>query len=68
MPMNGDQIQQLLKERESLLGLLTEAENGRTSAPHYDGMKTDPIDASIEATRAKLARVEALLAGQAGEA
>jgi hypothetical protein len=62
MEISGDERQRLLKERETLLGLLLEAENGRTKVPHYDGVATDPVDASIEATRARLARIEKRLA------
>jgi hypothetical protein len=64
--IGDDEMGRLLKERETLLGLLREAENGRTSSPDYDGMPVDPVDASIQATRAKLARIEQLLAGQNG--
>jgi hypothetical protein len=62
--MTGDEVQRLLKERETLLGLLKEAENGRASAPPYDGIPVDPVDASIQATRAKLVRIEMLLAAR----
>jgi hypothetical protein len=68
MTIDGDEIRRLIKEREALRGLLREAENGRAAAHAYDGMPVDPIDASIQATRAKLARIEALLAGQGGPA
>jgi hypothetical protein len=62
MEMNGDELPRLLTERETLLGLLTEAESGRIGGPRYDGLETDPVNASIEATRAKLARIEQRLA------
>jgi hypothetical protein len=67
MPICNEEMERLVKERATLLGLLTEAENGRRSAPHYDGMAIDPVAASIEATRAKLATIEARLAGRDGE-
>jgi hypothetical protein len=66
MAMADEEIQRLMRERETLLGLLREAENGHAPAPHYDGFEVNPVDASICATRAKLARIEALLAGQGG--
>ena len=66
MPMNGDEVKRLLKERETLRGLLQEAENGRRAGPDYDGLPPDPIEASIQATKAKLARIEKLLAEQSG--
>ena len=68
MASDGDEIGRLERECETLRGLLSEAEDGRTAAPHYDGMAVDPVDASIEATRAKLARIEALLAARRGQA
>ena len=61
-----DEIKRLEKECETLRGLLSEAENGHNEAPRYDGMAVDPVDASIAATRAKLARIEALLAEKRG--
>jgi hypothetical protein len=64
MTIEGDEIRRLMKERETLRGLLREAENGRAAAPHSDGLPIDPVDASIEATRAKLARIEQALAGR----
>ena len=66
MAMSAEEIQRLIRERETLRGLLTEAENGHTVAPSYDGIPPDAVDASIQATRAKLARIERLLAGQGG--
>lgn len=66
--MTGDEVQRLIRERETLLGLLREAENGRASMPSYDGIPIDPVDASIQATRAKLERIEKLLAERGGEA
>jgi hypothetical protein len=68
MSMKGDEVQRLTRERETLLGLLREAENGRACAPAYDGIPVDPVDASIQATRAKLARIEKLLAEHRGGA
>jgi hypothetical protein len=68
MTMVGDEVQRLIRERETLRGLLREAENGRTVAPAYDGMPTDPVDLSIQATRAKLARIEAQLTALGGGA
>ena len=67
MAMKADEKQELMKQREILLGLLREAEDGRAAAPPYDGLPIDPVDASIQATRAKLARIEALLAEPRGE-
>jgi hypothetical protein len=67
MAMTGDEVRRLIRERETLLGLLREAENGRASAPSYDGIPVDPVDASIQATRAKLAKIEKLLAERGGE-
>ena len=61
MPMNGDEVGRLTKEREILLGLLREAEDGRAATPAYDGLPRDPLDTSIQATRTKLARIEARL-------
>ena len=58
MALSGEEVQRLTRQREILLGLLAEAENGRTSSPAYDGMPTDPVDASIQATREKLAKIE----------
>ena len=66
MAMSAEEIQRLIRERETLRGLLTEAENGHTVAPSYDGIPPDAVDASIQATRAKLARIEQLLAEQGG--
>ena len=68
MAIGDDEIRRLKRERETLLGLLKEAENGRTAAPDYDGMPVDPVDASIQATRAKLARIEQRLAERSGRA
>jgi hypothetical protein len=68
MAMSADEIQQLIRQRETLRGLLREAENGHTAAPSYDGMPPDTVDASIQATRAKLAKIEQLLAEQGGGA
>ena len=67
MPIGDDEVRRLMKERETLLGLLVEAEQGRASPPSYDGIPPDPVDLSIQATRAKLARIEALLAQHRGE-
>jgi hypothetical protein len=67
MTMSAEEIQRLIRERETLRGLLTEAENGHIAAPTYDGMPPDTVDASIQATRAKLARIEQLLAEQSGD-
>jgi hypothetical protein len=64
--MSDEEMQRLIRERETLRGLLTEAENGRTAAPSYDGMPANAVDASIEATRAKLARIEQQLAALGG--
>lgn len=66
MAMSGDEVRQLMRQRETLLGLLQEAENGRASAPSYDGLPADPTDLSIQATRAKLEKIEALLAEHRG--
>ena len=67
MAIDEDEAKRLLKERETLLGLLREAEQGRASPPSYDGIPPDPVDLSIQATRAKLARIEARLARHRGE-
>jgi hypothetical protein len=66
--MNEDEAKRLAKEREVLLGLLREAENGRQAAPPYDGIPVDPVEISIRATRAKLALIETRLASLRGEA
>ena len=68
MTMEGDEVRRLIRERETLRGLLREAENGHIAAPAYDGMPTDPVEISIQATRAKLARIEAQLAALGGGA
>ena len=67
MTIKGEELRRLEKERETLIGLLTEAENGRAAARRYDGMATDPVDASIQATRAKLAKIESRLAARRAE-
>jgi len=66
MAIGAEEVQRLTKERETLLGLLQEAENGRAATPAYDGIPPDPVDLSIQATRAKLARIEAQLARHRG--
>jgi len=67
MTLSRDEVERLTRERETLRGLLREAENGRAAPHHYDGMKIDPVDVSIEATRAKLAAIEAALAARGAE-
>ena len=67
MAIDEDEAKRLMKERETLLGLLREAEQGRASPRSYDGIPPDPVDLSIQATRAQLARIEARLAGDRGE-
>jgi hypothetical protein len=66
MAMEDEEVRRLIRERETLRGLLKEAENGHITAPSYDGMPPDMVDMSIQATRAKLARIEQLLAEQGG--
>jgi len=68
MTMSSEEVQRLIRERETLRGLLKEAENGHTAAPSYDGMPSDAVDASIQATRAKLAKIERQLAEGGGGA
>jgi hypothetical protein len=57
----GGQRQAWLREREELLGLLREAEAGL----HHPGPADRLVLASIEATRARLRKVERRLAEEA---
>ncbi|MBV9883085.1 MAG: hypothetical protein JO276_08760 [Sphingomonadaceae bacterium] len=68
-PADPAQVESWRRERNTLLGLLREAENGHRARPGYDGMPPDLVEESLRATRAKLARLEALLAaaGENGE-
>jgi hypothetical protein len=67
-PVDRPQLESWRRERDTLRGLIREAENGHRGSPGYDGMPPDLVEESLRATRAKLARLEALLTAADGAA
>ena len=65
-PADRAQLERWRRDCESLRGLIREAEDGRHVRADYDGLPPDLVEESLRATRARLARIEALLAAAEG--